>query len=293
MSFDRRTLLKQASLAALFQCVSPRGWPAEETLRFCIMGDRTGGAVKGVYERTVDLIVAEDPEFVINVGDSIEGLRDFWADFEWSDIKKIWRRYGRIPHYCTPGNHDIWSANSQRLYTKFTGFEPQYSFTHRNCHITVLDNSRGNTLGEEQIAFLRQDLHAHREVPLKLVFLHKPYWLPFLMLKSGEFALHKTCVEFGVQWVISGHLHHLWHLERDSIHYVSIGSSGGSMERGKARGEGFAHGWFYHYGLMEVSTRGAQLQIKELPRPYGESRLVPIEEWRENRPVDLERKEAG
>ncbi|MCU0227148.1 MAG: metallophosphoesterase [Bryobacterales bacterium] len=259
---------------------------AEGPSRFCIMGDRTGGAQAGVYERAVDRIVAERPRFVINVGDSIEGLRDFWTDIEWVEMKKLWRRYGAIPHYSTPGNHDIWSADSQRLYTRFTGHPPQYSFTQGSCHITVLDNSRSDTLDEAQIAFLREDLQQHRDAPLKLVFLHKPFWIPFLMLKSGEFSLHKTCVEFGVQWVFSGHLHHLWHLERDGVQYVSLGSCGGSMERGKTRGEGFGHGWFYHYGVATVSNGQLALRIQELPPPHGEGRSFAIGEWWENHPSD-------
>ncbi len=285
MSFSRRVCLHQIGLAATLAALPSRSADPASTLRFCIMGDRTGGAQRGVYERTVDLIASERPAFIINVGDSIEGLRDFWTDIEWFEIKKVWRRYGEIPHYCTPGNHDIWSSNAQRLYTRFTGHPPQYSFTHGPCHITVLDNSRSDMLGEDQVEFLREDLRLHRDAQLKLVFLHKPFWIPFLMLKSGEFSLHRACREHGVQWVFSGHLHHLWHLERDGVQYVSIGSSGGSMERGISRGEGFEHGWFYHYGVAEVRDSRLSLRIKELPLPYGEGREFPIEEWWENHPA--------
>ena len=283
----RRQFLKQLGLGTVILGAAPRSFPDDEQIRFCIMGDRTGGAVKGVYERTVDLIVGEKPEFVINVGDSIEGLRDFWTDIEWVDIKKVWRRYGRIPHYCTPGNHDIWSANSERLYRSFTGFEPQYSFTHRHCHITVLDNSRTDETAEDQIEFLRSDLRQHRDVPLKMVFLHKPFWIVHLMRKNSKFPLHQACLEFGVKWVFSGHLHHLWHLRQDGIEYVSIGSSGGSIKKGVERGEGFSYGWFYHYGVLEASADGVKLIIKELPVPYGESRVVPIGQWLQNHPEAL------
>ncbi len=285
MRYSRRQWLQQSVFGTAAASLTPSVLAQSPSLRFCIMGDRTGGAQAGIYERTLDLIVAEHPAFVINVGDSIEGLRDFWADIEWVDMKKLWRRYGSTPHYCTPGNHDIWSGNAERLYTKFTGHPPQYSFTQGPCHITVLDNSRSNTLDEAQVDFLRHDLRQHRDAPLKLVFVHKPFWIPFLMLKSGEFSLHKTCVEFGVQWVFSGHLHHLWHLRKDGVEYVSMGSSGGSMERGKSRGEGFEHGWFYQYGVADVQDSRLSLRIKELPAPHGEGREIPISEWWENRPM--------
>lgn len=293
MPITRRTLLTQIGIAAAFGASASHSGSQDVPLRFCIMGDRTGGAQKGVYERTLDLIVSEQPAFVINVGDSIEGLQDFWTDIEWLDMKKLWRRYGGIPHYCTPGNHDIWSLNAQRLYTQFTGHAPQYSFTHGPCHITVLDNSRSEMLAEDQVEFLRKDLAAHRDSPLKLVFVHKPFWVPFLMLKSGEFDLHRACREHGVQWVFSGHLHHLWHLRRDGVQYVSMGSSGGSIDRGKRLGQGFSHGWFYHYGVAEVSGAKLVLRIKELPSPFGEGREFPIDEWWENRPASQLRRAAA
>lgn len=282
MRISRRDLFKQAGLAAFLHLAPAPAWPASEKLRFCIMGDRTGSATPGVYEAAADRIVTENPEFIINIGDSIEGRRDKTARAEWAEMQAIWRRYGTTPHYFTPGNHDIWSDSSEKLYTEITGFRPVYSFTHKTCHIAVLDNSRINAPDEEQIEFLRRDLREHRDVPLKLVFFHKPSWLSFVAVGSGEFALHQVCREHGVRMVVSGHLHRLLHYGRDDVRYVSIGSSGGTIASGKSRGEGFANGWFYQYGVVEASAEGISLVVKELPAPLGEGRRVPIEDWQGN-----------
>jgi hypothetical protein len=286
----RRQWLKQLGgvalpgAAAAFGAQAP-GVPASTTpLRFCLMGDRTGGADDDVYDASMDRIVAERPEFIINVGDSIEGYEDFWTDVQWLEMKRRWRRYGTIPHYFTPGNHDVWSPDSARLYRRFTGFDLRYSFTHRHCHITVLDNSRHDTLAKDQLAFLEEDLRKHKDVPCKLVFLHKPFWVVFVKLQSSEFELHRICRKYGVQWVVSGHVHHLWHMQRDGIRYVAIGSSGASMERGKRLGQGWDSGWFFHYGVMEIRGPRMQLGIRELRRPHGAGRDFPIEAWDDNHP---------
>lgn len=280
MQITRRSLLKQAGFLTFLQLAPVPAWPATEKIRFGIMGDRTGKAAPGVYETVAGRIVTEKPEFIINIGDSIEGRNDATAEAEWAEMQTIWRGYGTTPHYFTPGNHDIWSDSSEKLYTRITGFNPRYSFTHKACHITVLDNSRSNDLGEAEIEFLRQDLRDHRNVPLKLVFFHKPYWLPFMAVGSGEFELHRICREYGVRMVMSGHLHRLLHHQRDNVRYACIGSSGGNIAGGLARGEGFENGWFYQYGMMEASAEGVSLTVKEMPAPLGKGRVVPLEDWR-------------
>src|SRR6058998_2155311 len=46
---------------------------APGTFRFAIMSDRTGGARPGVFERAIDQINILQPEFVVTVGDLVEG----------------------------------------------------------------------------------------------------------------------------------------------------------------------------------------------------------------------------
>src|SRR6187455_2250379 len=89
--------------------------------RFSIMGDRTGGATPEIYGRVWREIDMMHPDFVINVGDTIEGGNDAQAESQWRDLRPIWDRYKHYPLYFTPGNHDIWSEPSRELYKKQTG----------------------------------------------------------------------------------------------------------------------------------------------------------------------------
>ena len=94
---------------------------AAQAQRFVILGDRTGSVQPGVYEQVWREVAAAKPEFVVTVGDTIEGLADAKAAGEWQEWQDIVKPYARIPLYLTPGNHDIWSDVSEALFRKNSG----------------------------------------------------------------------------------------------------------------------------------------------------------------------------
>jgi len=77
--------------------------------QFVIIGDRTGGAnVQETFKLAVDQLNLLQPEFVINVGDLIEGYSDDAAELnaEWDEIDRMLEPL-KMPFFRTPGNHDI------------------------------------------------------------------------------------------------------------------------------------------------------------------------------------------
>jgi hypothetical protein len=77
--------------------------------QFVIIGDRTGGAnVLGTFKLAMDQINLLQPEFVINVGDLIEGYSDDKAELnaEWNEMDKMIEKL-KMPSFRTAGNHDI------------------------------------------------------------------------------------------------------------------------------------------------------------------------------------------
>ncbi|MDQ6705395.1 MAG: metallophosphoesterase, partial [Acidobacteriota bacterium] len=101
-----------AALAAIGGAVN------QDSFHFVILGDRTGDAQPGVYERVWKDLAAGNPAFVVSVGDSIQGLIDETAEAEWQDLKRILHPFRRFVIYLAPGNHDIWSDKSQALFEK-------------------------------------------------------------------------------------------------------------------------------------------------------------------------------
>src|SRR5215469_1616946 len=61
--------------------------------RFAILGDRTGQAQPGVYEEAWREVAADQPDFVITVGDTIEGGSDLTAEKEWQDVSLMLAPY--------------------------------------------------------------------------------------------------------------------------------------------------------------------------------------------------------
>src|SRR5450755_3909274 len=157
--------------------LADRAAAQKDSFPFVILGDRTGEAQPGVYERVWRAAAAENPAFVVSVGDSIEGLNDATAEDEWRRLEQILTPYRQIPLFLAPGNHDIWSARSQAAFEKHAGHAPHYGFDHGQVHVTVLDNSRSDVLEVAELAFLEKDLEAHKDQPVKFIVMHRPSWL--------------------------------------------------------------------------------------------------------------------
>ncbi|MDP8990776.1 MAG: metallophosphoesterase [Acidobacteriota bacterium] len=232
----------------------------KDAFPFVILGDRTGEAQPGVYERVWRAAAAETPAFVVSVGDSIEGLNDAAAEDEWRRLEQILTPYRQIPLFLAPGNHDIWSAQSQAVFAKHAGHPLHYSFDRGPVHVTVLDNSRSDALAAGELRFLDEDLEAHKDQPVKFVVMHRPSWLVDAMFQNPRFPLHQLAKKYGVRYVIAGHLHQMLEVELEGVTYLSMASAGGHL-RGSER---YEDGWFFGYAVAGVRGNDVAIQIKEL-----------------------------
>jgi 3',5'-cyclic-AMP phosphodiesterase len=246
-----------------------------ESFRFVILGDRTGEAVPGVYEHAWQAAAAGHPAFVVTVGDTIEGLNDAAAPTEWQEVERILVPYRRYPLYLAPGNHDIWSAASERLFRQYAAHPPHYSFDYGPAHFTILDNSRSEEFSAGELAFLEQDLTAHRAQPVKFIFSHRPSWLVGAALQNPNFALHQLARKYGVKYVIAGHLHQMLRLDLQGVTYISMPSSGGHLRASRK----YADGWFFGHALVEVHGTDVNFQIEELKAPHGQGRVSKPLDW--------------
>jgi hypothetical protein len=272
-TLSRRRLFPLLSAAAL-----PAAGAGPNDFTFALIGDRTGSARPQIYSRVFREVLLADPAFAVTIGDAIEGVDDAKAPAQWAEMEALWGT-APFPIRHTPGNHDIWNDASAAAFARHAGHPPQYAWVHQNTLFVILDNSRTEGLAPAQLAFLEQSLQAHAGCHPKMVFLHKPFWIPQVAVGSGEFALHQMAKKHGVTHVFSGHGHQFVHLETGGIHYTEIGSSGGNIDRGLSRGEGFRQGWFYHYFLIRVAGGQVRVTVRELPPPYGLGRAFRLEEW--------------
>ncbi len=187
-----RTFVASAVVVCLVACLCPAaaGDYAEPLFRFAILSDRTGGHTPGIYPQVIEEINLLNPDFVVTVGDHIEGYGEDYerSEVEWDSLMVL---IGALeaPFYMTPGNHDIWDDESEAMYTAKTGFDPYYSFDYENTHFVILDNSRINVAAdfpEEQRDWLIADLARHSEAENIFVFAHKPLWAQTLVLGEPD-----------------------------------------------------------------------------------------------------------
>jgi 3',5'-cyclic-AMP phosphodiesterase len=248
---------------------------AGDSFRFAILGDRTGGARPGVYEEALREAEAERPDFVITVGDTIEGGNDAAIAREWQQVGRLLSPYRKQRIFLTPGNHDVWSAASARAFEQFAKRPLHYSFNYKQAHFTVLNNSRTRGLSPAEIEFLEQDLQANAAQRLKFIFSHRPSWIMNTVLRNPAFPLQKLAKKYGVRYIVAGHIHEMLHFELDGVSYLSMASSGGHLRASKR----YDDGWFFQHTLVTVKDDAAEFSIRELGPPFGSSRVSKLDDW--------------
>jgi predicted phosphodiesterase len=259
-----------ASAAALTILLLAAAAQGPDSFRFVVLGDRTGEAEPGVFDRVLKDAAAEHPAFAVGVGDTIQGLHDETAEAEWQRIETT-----RFPLYLAPGNHDIWSRRSEELFRKYSGHAPHYSFDYSQAHFTILDNSRSDQLSAAELTFLEEDLKQHDEQPLKFIVFHRPSWILNAIVGDPNFRLHQIARKYGARFVISGHVHEMLHAELEGVDYISMVSAGGHL---RASGK-YEDGWFFGYAVVDVDKKGVEFHVRELGAPYGQGRSTALKEW--------------
>ena len=112
-----------------------------DNFQFVVIGDRTGGANPNeTFKLAMGQINLLQPEFVINVGDVIEGYSEDQAELnaEWDEIDKSINSLD-MPFFRTPGNHDIANETAQKVYRERYGAS-YYSFVYQDTLFMVLDS---------------------------------------------------------------------------------------------------------------------------------------------------------
>lgn len=162
-----------------------------EEVRFVVFGDSQFGSPH-IFERIVHEANMLRPHFVTCVGDMIHGYTD-----DAPTIYAEWRRYKKqlepltMPFYPVPGNHDVVTPETHRIYGEIWGEDRYYySWDVGDLHMISLDSFHA---GEDdrimpwQIEWLADDLEkfANRhggvgseELATKsiFIFLHSPLW---------------------------------------------------------------------------------------------------------------------
>ncbi len=209
----------------------PRGF------QFAIVSDRTGGHRPGVFPRAIDKINLLQPEFVVSVGDLIEGYSEdpgAWA-LEWSEFQAKLNRL-QMPFFFCPGNHDISNLPMGREWQRKFG-RSYYEFRYQDCLFVVLntedppEKDREFHFSVEQQKWLQQTLANNTDVRWTFVFLHRPVWS--ITPKKGDpetwgWIEIEGALQGRKYTVFSGHNHVYAKSIRNGMDYYILATTGGA-----------------------------------------------------------------
>ena len=128
----------------------------EDTVRFAIFSDLTGGERDGVFDIAVEQLNLLRPELIVNVGDLIEGSTDRSViDQQWDSFNERANK-ARAPIFYTGGNHDLLGEEVRAAWQDRNG-PRYYHFRYRDILFLVLDTEDHTTERLREIAQLRQE----------------------------------------------------------------------------------------------------------------------------------------
>ena len=209
--------------------------------QFAIVSDRTGGHRARVFSRAVEQLNLLRPEFVVCVGDLIEGYTENRERLarEWRELQGYVSKL-QMPFFYCPGNHDMSNKVEVGMWKEKFG-RNYYEFLYRDVLFLVLDTDDppGATYGrlsDDQLAWLKKALADNKSVRHTLVFLHKPMWAAPKVHPSWTEV--ETLLAGRPHTVFAGHVHNYRKYARPGASYYTLATTGGgSMLRGPEYGE--------------------------------------------------------
>lgn len=218
--------------------------------QFALVSDNTGGMRPGIFEKGIEKLNLMMPEFVLSVGDLIEGytqdtirVRNEWDDFN-QKIDKL-----KVPFFYLPGNHDITNLVMQKEWEDRFG-RRYYAFTYKEVLFIILDSNDDDdyNLTEKQTSFALNALDENPDARWTFVLMHHPIWK---YDTGGRFEKIEAALVDRHHSVIAGHEHHYQHIERKESNYYVLGTTGGGSA---LRGDRF--GEFDHIVWVTMSDDG-------------------------------------
>lgn len=209
--------------------------------RFAVISDRTGGHRAKVFSQAMDRINLLQPEFVMSVGDLIEGyttkpevITQQWDEFV-GYVKKL-----QMPFFYVPGNHDITNPEMLKAYKARFG-KPHYHFVYRDTLFLAVNSEdtpgKGTKITPEQVAYFRKAVEANPSSRWTFIFLHKPMWTGTEVDTNGWADLEKALGDRQFT-VFCGHEHVYEKYVRNGRNFYQLATTGGgSRLRGVAYGE--------------------------------------------------------
>ncbi|MEN8229651.1 MAG: metallophosphoesterase [Bacteroidota bacterium] len=225
-------------------------------LQFAIVSDLWGGYKAGVFDDAVEKLELLQPQFVMSVGDLIDGktYESKVLDTQWGEFNLLVNSLS-MPFFYVPGNHDISNPWMEMEWKKRLG-RPYYHFVHKNVLFLCINTQDGGSsaINDEQITYFKNAIKDHPDVRWTFIFMHRPVWKGAPDNQGGYEEIER---EFpGANYTLfSGHNHTYLKLNKQGYDHYVLGSTGSGPD---LRGEKF--GKFTHITWVTLN-RGESPKI--------------------------------
>jgi hypothetical protein len=234
-----------------------------KNFQFAIVTDRTGGHRPGVFEDAVKKLNLLQPEFVMSVGDLIEGYtrNEKEVERQWAEFASFTAKL-KMPFFYVPGNHDLSNEMQHRKWAERFG-RKYYHFVYRDVLFLCLNSEDPQRqIGPEQLAYIDKTLEENAGVRWTLVFFHQPLWIyeqggannPYgdEGRPVGWAAVEKLLRANGRQFtVFAGHFHQYIKEVRNDRRFIVLASTGGASQL-----RGLQFGEFDHVAWVTMTDDG-------------------------------------
>jgi hypothetical protein len=195
--------------------------------QFAIVGDRTGRHRPGIFEKGIAKLNLLRPEFVMSVGDLIEGYTkdEGEIDQQWDEIESFTSKLD-APFFYVPGNHDLSNPIQAKKWQQRFG-PSYYHFVYRNVlFLAVNTYDPEQKISPEQIASIEKALKENAGVRWTCVFMHEPLWD---YKQPTGWAEVEALLKDRPYTVFAGHYHTYTKYVRHDRKYFVLATTGGGM----------------------------------------------------------------
>ena len=228
----------------------PKPWSDKPVLndpdrfQIAILSDNTGGHRPGIWMDAVRKLNMLRPEFVMSVGDLIEGYSDDRAEVEeqWKEFTGFIDQM-EMRFFFVSGNHDVTNPLMHQIWREKFG-RAWYSFDYKGVHfLCICSEDPHDSIGDEQLNFIEQDLAEHADARWTLVFLHKPLWAYAereISAGNGDPTNWKQVERLLVDrphTVFAGHVHNYVAYDRNGQNYYTLATTGGGSQLRATKGD--------------------------------------------------------
>jgi predicted phosphodiesterase len=272
---------------------------------FALFSDLTGGEREGIFNVAIAQLNLLRPEFIVNVGDLIEGgttdnnlLAEEWGSFD--------QRAGnaRAPVFYTGGNHDLTNPDMWQVFEQRYG-RLYYHFIYKDTLFLVLDTEdntpefqreisdirdealrridkegwdvlpetaygklterKSGRVSAAQAAYFRDVIARNPHVRWTFVLMHKPAWE---RPNEENFATVEKALEGRPYTVFYGHVHSYLYQQRHGRDYIRLATTGGVQDADKDLS-------IDHVTLVTVSDSGVDIANLRLSGIFDRNGKIP------------------